>query len=146
MLNFRKADKKDILQIVELEKNTFSDAWSVQGVTDSYMQRQSFITVAEMEEKIVAYCIVYYVLEEGEIARIAVDKGLRRQGIGRGLLDYTCQICFEKQIERLLLDVRASNTSARYFYESYGFQSDGTRKMFYENPSEDAVLMSKSLV
>jgi len=146
MLNFRKADKKDILQIVELEKNTFSDAWSVQGVTDSYMQRQSFITVAEMEEKIVAYCIVYYVLEEGEIARIAVDKELRRQGIGRGLLDYTCSMCLEQQIERLLLDVRVSNRFARDFYERYGFQIDGMRKNFYKNPSEDAVLMSKSLV
>jgi ribosomal-protein-alanine N-acetyltransferase len=140
---FRKAEQKDITQIAELEKKTFSDAWSFQGILDSHMQSQSFLTVAELEEKIVAYCIVYHVLDEGEVARIAVDEAVRRQGIGRRLLDYTSHVSLEKGVKRLMLDVRTSNVSAQNFYQAYGFQIDGIRKKFYENPVEDAVLMSK---
>ena len=146
MLNFRKAEQKDILQIAELDKNIFTDPWSEQGLLDTYSQKQSFLTIAEVGGQIVAYCILYYVLEEGEIARIAVDNAYRRQGVGRGLMEYTCQVCLEMQVERLLLDVRESNVAAQKFYQSYGFEMDGMRKNFYQTPTEDAVLMSKILV
>ena len=143
---FRKGIEKDVKYIAELEKMTFSDAWTMQGVRETFEQPHAFITVAEHDNKIVGYCIVYYVMDEAEIARIAVSEDVRRQGIGKGLLDYTCKCCRDKQIERLLLDVRQSNETAIAFYKSYGFQKDGIRGNFYEMPKEDAVLMSMSLV
>ena len=146
MLNFRKGIEKDIEYIVELEVKTFSDAWTEQGVRDTLEQKQAFITVAKSDRVLVGYCIIYYVMDEAEIARIAVSEDVRRTGIGKGLLDYTCKCCRELQIERLLLDVRESNESAIMFYKGYGFQTDGIRKNFYEMPKEDAVLMSMSLV
>lgn len=139
---FRKITETDIEHIAKLEAETFSDAWTSQGICDTFKQQQTFIAVAEAEGKIVGYCIVYYVLDEGEIARIAVDRRARRQGVGRGLLDYTLACCKEKQLTRLLLDVRESNAGARAFYSQYGFAHDGVRKNFYEQPKEDAVLMS----
>ena len=85
-------------------------------------------------------------MDEAEIARIAVSPALRRQGVGRGLLDYTCKCCLEERIGRLLLDVRESNQGAVAFYRQYGFAEDGIRRNFYDNPQENAVLMSKTLV
>ena len=82
---------------------------------------------------------------KGEIARIAVDETVRRQGVGRGILDYVCEWCKKENVKRLLLDVRESNASARAFYEQYGFIVDGIRKNFYNGPNENAVLMSKAL-
>ena len=145
MVNFRNGLEKDITDIANLERETFSDAWSEQSSGETFEQNQAFITVAERNGNVVGYCIIYYVLDEGEIARIAVDKALRRQGIGQSLLDYTCRCCEEKHIELLCLDVRQSNEVARRFYEQYGFIQDGTRKGFYENPKEDAILMSKAM-
>ena len=101
--------------------------------------------MAEDDGKTVGYCIVYHVLDEGEIARVAVDSSCRRQGVGRKILDQVSDICAEKGVTRLLLDVRESNVAARTFYQSYGFQEDGIRKNFYDTPKEHAVLMSKVL-
>ena len=143
---FRKGTEEDIKYIAELEKKTFSDAWTEKGVQDTFEQNQAFITVAEDGARVVGYCIIYYVMEEAEIARIAVSEDVRRLGIGKGLLDYTCKCSRKKQIERLLLDVRESNEGAIAFYKKYGFKMDGIRKNFYEMPREDAVLMSMSLV
>ena len=142
---FRKATKEDIKQIAALEGRTFSDAWTVQGITETFEQSQAFLTVGEENGIIVGYCIVYYVLEEGEIARIAVDEKIRRQGVGRGLLDYTIACCRQIKLQRVLLDVRESNMAARAFYASYGFEKDGMRKNFYDNPKEHAILMSMLL-
>lgn len=142
---FRKGFIEDIEQIADLEARIFSDAWTSRSLQDTFAQKHAFITVAEHDGFVVGYCIIYHVLDEGEIARIAVSSGLRDRGIGKGLLDYTCECCREKQVERLLLDVRESNITARTFYEKYGFDTDGIRKNFYEMPKEDAVLMSFQL-
>lgn len=143
---FRNGTEEDIKYIVELEAKTFSDAWTEKSVRDTFEQKQAFITVAEVNGQVVGYCIIYYVMDEAEIARIATCETVRRTGVGKGLLRYTCECCRDKQIERLLLDVRESNEGAIAFYKNYGFQIDGMRKNFYEIPKEDAVLMSMSLV
>lgn len=146
MLIFRKGIEKDIAGIAVLEKHVFSDAWTEQSIYETYCQNQAFIVVAECEGEVVGYCITYYVLDEGEIARIAVSEKVRRQGVGKGIMDFICEWCKENQIERLLLDVRESNVGARAFYQQYGFAEDGIRKNFYEKPRENAVLMSKMVV
>lgn len=145
MLIFRNLTETDIPNVVALETKVFSDAWTEQSIYETFCQSQAFVAVAESDGEFAGYCIVYYVLDEGEIARIAVDEKARRQGVGRGLLDYVCKCCEEKQIARLLLDVRESNTGARAFYKQYGFAEDGMRRNFYEQPKENAVLMSKNI-
>lgn len=145
MLTIRNMTESDVDAIAFLEKQAFPDAWTSQSIHDTFCQRQAFIVVAEDDGKTVGYCIVYHVLDEGEIARVAVDSSCRRQGVGRKILDQVSDICAEKGVTRLLLDVRESNVAARTFYQSYGFQEDGIRKNFYDTPKEHAVLMSKVL-
>ena len=143
---FRNMTEQDVILVAELEKKVFSDAWTSTGIYETFCQDQAFVTVAENDGEIVGYCIIYYVMDEAEIARIAVDEKVRRQGVGRGLLDFVCECCKVKHVQRLLLDVRESNESARRFYEQYGFAVDGIRKNFYDQPKENAVLMSKSIL
>ena len=142
---FRNVAEHELAEVARLECQIFSDPWSEKSLKDTKEQPQGVIVVAEVEGQIAGYCILYCVVDEGEIARIAVDGNFRRQGIGCGLLDYICTQCEEKGVERLLLDVRESNESARQFYQQYGFDTDGIRKGFYENPKEDAILMSKRI-
>ena len=146
MLNVRNMIPADGQEVAKLEMQIFSDAWSEKSILDTLKQSQAFIVVAEQGNAIVGYCIVYFVLDEAEIVRVAVDASLRKQGVGQELLRKTCHICKEKGIERLLLDVREGNENARRFYQAFGFEVDGLRKNFYDNPKEHAVLMSMSIV
>lgn len=145
MRSFREMTEADIEAIARLEADTFSDAWTVKGITDTFRGNQSMITVAEEDGRVIGYCILYYVLDEGEIARIAVKKEMRKKGVGDGLLADIISRCEKMGLTRILLDVRESNESARRFYEKQGFLKDGIRKGFYENPREDAVLMSREI-
>ena len=102
-----------------------------------------FCAMAKENEEIVGYFLCYFVLDEWEIARIAVSPNARRKGIGQCLFDYMMSTCKEKKMVRILLDVRESNFPAISFYKKNGFTVDGIRKNFYGGiQPEHAVLMS----
>ena len=146
MLNVRSIKETDVESVAKMEKLYFTDAWSEKSILETMQQAQAFVLVAEENEEIIGYCIVYFALDEAEIARIAVDASRRKQGVGQELLRATCRVGIQQGIERLLLDVRESNSAALNLYRSFGFVEDGIRKNFYENPKEHAVLMSMSIV
>lgn len=140
------ADQNVIAQVAELEKVIFSDAWSETEIGNTVKQKQAFCAAAKAEDKVLGYFLCYYVLDECEIARIAVAQEARRQGVGAALFAYMLKICEEKKIERILLDVRAGNHGAIAFYEKNGFEKDGIRKGYYGGKEpEDAVLMSRDV-
>ena len=49
--------------------------------------------------------------------------------------------CKKNEIKYITLEVRASNEPAIKLYEKYGFKSLGTRKGYYQNNNEDALIM-----
>ena len=145
MLRTGRVSREDIADVAELEADIFSDAWSESAVGETFEQKQAVILGVWQQEKLAGYLIFYYVLDEGEIARIAVDASCRRQGAAGHLIHELKKLCEEKQITKIMLDVRESNMAAIEFYKKHGFTEDGIRKRFYEEPVEDAVLMSCGL-
>ena len=146
MFCIRKMREEDITEVARLEKEIFSDPWSENAVRESMEQSQTLLLSALKDGVLVGYLIVYYVLEDGEIARIAVESDFRRKGVASRLLKELAFICADNGVNKLLLDVRESNESAKAFYEKKGFVLDGVRKNYYTNPTENAILMSLELV
>ena len=72
MIILQEMEEKDSVQIAELEKEIFKDAWTQIGIEETWREPHSFIIVAKEEGEVVGYCIVYCVLDEAEIAKIAV--------------------------------------------------------------------------
>ena len=145
MLVIRKMKETDIPAVARLEAEIFPDPWSERALMDSYRQKQTLLLVAYEDYQLIGYLIMYYALEDGEIARIAVIPRKRRQGVGARLLLELENLCEIWGITRLLLDVRESNGPAISFYTDYGFVQDGVRRRFYSDPVEDGVLMSRDL-
>lgn len=142
MLAIRRMRQEDVPLVAELEQQTFTDAWSENALLETLAQKQTILLTAFEDKKLIGYVILYYVLEEGEIARIAVSPDYRRQGVGARLLLELESLCLDNGISKLLLDVRESNVAAYSFYEEHGFVKDGIRKNFYIGPKEHAILMS----
>lgn len=142
MLAIRRMRQEDVTFVAELERQIFTDAWSENALAETLEQKQTILLTAFEDKKLIGYVILYYVLEEGEIARIAVSPKHRRQGVGARLLLELESLCVDNGISKLLLDVRESNVSAYAFYEEHGFVKDGIRKNFYNAPKENAILMS----
>lgn len=141
----REAVMEDAAAIAEMEHQIFTDAWSEKAVLDTINQKNTICLAAEKAGRLVGYLLAYAAADEAEIARIAVVKEFQRQGAGRALILGLETVCEANNITKLLLDVRESNEAARTFYTNMGFQEDGIRQRFYENPQEDGILMSSEL-
>lgn len=146
VVSIRQMKVEDAAAIAEMEHQTFSDAWSEKAILDTLRNPKTICLVAEKIGKIVGYCIVYTADDEADIARIAVLKESRRFGIASELIHALDVICWENQIQIIVLDVRVSNDGARAFYEKHGFTQDGIRENYYKNPIEDAILMSRAVI
>ena len=88
------------------------------------------------------YCGYWGVLDEAEIYNVAVKEDSRGRGIGKLLLTKLIDYGKLDNRNRFLLEVRLGNKSAIGLYKKLGFKEDGIRPNFYDEPKEDALLMS----
>ena len=145
MTEIRRISERDIETVASLEAEIFPDPWSAKSIAETYEQKHALILGAYQDENLIGYVIFYYILDEGEIARIAVSPSHRRQGVADEIFAGLLSFCTKNSVERILLDVRVSNEAAIAFYKKSGFAEDGIRKNFYDNPKEHALLMSTSV-
>lgn len=136
---------EDGAAVAEMEHQLFPDAWSEKSVLETLEQPDTICLMAEKAGRAAGYLLAYTVAGEVEIARIAVAIELQWQGVARTLLDELETLCKSRGVRKILLDVRAGNAAARALYTKAGFAEDGIRQRFYDDPTEDAVLMSRTV-
>ena len=139
----RRMEKRDLPQVEAIEISLFSDAWSEQGFEDTLNLPYaiSLVAIAEAEDTILGYIIMYVSFEEGEISNVAVAKSAQNRGIGSALMQAILDKGLEESVTRFILEVRVSNTPAIALYKKFGFTEIGIRRDFYEKPREDALIM-----
>jgi ribosomal-protein-alanine N-acetyltransferase len=107
------------------------------------------ILVAELESetppRIAGFAAFHRVMDEAELRNLAVDPPHQRRGIGKALLEAAANRLLQAGAKRLFLEVRASNEPARRLYHSLGFELRSTRKDYYRDPTEDALVMERWL-
>jgi ribosomal-protein-alanine N-acetyltransferase len=90
---------------------------------------------------LIGYGGVWCVVDEAHITTIAVSPRYRGRGIGELLLNGLIDHAFDAGATMLTLEVRQSNTVAQNLYHKYGFHVAGTRKRYYTDNDEDALIM-----
>jgi [ribosomal protein S18]-alanine N-acetyltransferase len=94
---------------------------------------------------VLGYAVLWCVLDQGELANIAVRPELRGRGLGARLLDEVVAACRRRGVTKLYLEVRDSNDAALRLYERFGFREVGRRRSYYQEPREDARVMALEL-
>ena len=141
----RKMTNDDIREVWEIEKMSFSMPWSENGFKDALSMEDNILLVAEEAGRIKGYACTYVSFDEGELTYIAVLPEVRNTGIAKSLLNTLKEEALKKGVSHIVLEVRVSNESARHVYKQFGFDELGIRKNFYEQPVEDAMIMSCTL-
>jgi ribosomal-protein-alanine N-acetyltransferase len=89
--------------------------------------------------------VLWCILDQGELANVAVTPRLRGRGLGTYLLARVLDVARERGIQTMFLEVRASNEPAHDLYRRFGFSEVGRRKAYYDHPREDALIMAAKL-
>ena len=134
----------DIAEIAEIEKECFSTPWSEDALRSELSNDGAVFLKAVTDGEISGYIGMHTVLDECYIANIAVKNKFRRRGIGETILYSAEKEALSKGCSFISLEVRVSNTPAISLYEKRGYISQGQRKNFYSNPTENALIMTKT--
>lgn len=142
-LKIQPMQKSDVDEVLKIEEMAYGEHhWS----KDSFYGELSndlahYYCAFDSEDNLVGYAGAWGIIDEAHITTIAVKPELRRKKIGEMLLVRILEDCYKNEIKYITLEVRVSNTAAIKLYEKYGFKSLGTRKGYYQNNNEDALIM-----
>jgi [ribosomal protein S18]-alanine N-acetyltransferase len=142
-LEIRKLAYPDLPRVVALERRVFATPWSLSMFVLELSKPSGICLAAWGERDLVGYLICARYDQAWHLMNIAVEPDLRRRGIARAMIDSLIHRAGENA--NYTLEVRVSNASAIALYESYGFRSVGTRRRYYSDTGEDAIVMWRAV-
>jgi len=139
----RRMTLADVPEVHEIDLLSFSLPWPERSFRFELTENQvSRGWVAEVDGKIAAMLVLWFIVDEAHIATIAVHPDFRWQGIGEQILLHALRAAHNEGAQRAFLEVRAGNVAAQAMYQKYGFEVAGVRPGYYKDNNEDALLMN----
>lgn len=138
-------DRSHLSGVAELERLCFSTPWNETMLEEElFNPTASFIVAEGAEGEVLGYAGLHVVLDEGYIDNVAV----RHPAAGRGLETGCWSVLPLWAGPPGLSDLgaRPSNQAAVALYCKHGFQEAGRRKDYYQDPTEDALLLTRTFV
>ena len=143
--HIRRARDGDLPAILAIERASFTDPWSRSSFAALLEQPRVYFAVAlDPAAVLLGYAIAWFVLDEAELANIAVRPDARGRRIGTSLLEGAVAAADSRGCTAMYLEVRASNVSAIALYGAMGFVEISRRKAYYTKPVEDALVLRRT--
>ncbi len=141
----REAHNQDIDHLVAIEELCYDNPWPREAFEEEIEREDVGIgVVAEDESLVVGFLTGMAVVDEFHLHNLAVHPDFRGRGIARCLLEAIESLCRQRNLRRILLEVREDNEAARHLYLGMGFKAEGTRKDYY-SPGKNAYMYIKHL-
>lgn len=141
----RKMTQQDLDEVMIIEWESFSMPWSRESYEAELKNQYATYFVCDYAGQVAAFAGMWTVYEEAHITNVAVGKEFRKLGMGRNLMLEEERQARTKKAERILLEVRPSNSAALAMYAGLGYIPTSIRKNYYSNNQEDALIMTKYL-
>jgi len=131
----RSACEKDIDDVLEIERLSFSNPW----IYNYFKLSLNDIFIVCEQKKILGYLIACLcgTQKKAVILKIAVHPDHRRKGVGKALLKKGIQMLAESDIQEIELDVEMYRQDAVKLYEDFGFRI-GRISYFMDAIAEDS--------
>jgi ribosomal-protein-alanine N-acetyltransferase len=140
----------DLPEVLAIERRVFPTPWSL-AMFVLELSKQTGICLAATErvregaqsveqERLVGYLICSRYDTVWHVMNVAVDLHRQRMGLASQLLaELYARVADDHA--RFTLEVRRSNVIAIHLYEREGFRAAGTRRRYYQDNGEDALVM-----
>ena len=134
----------DLPQVISIERRAFPTPWSLSMFVLELSKPSGVCLAAIAHKRVLGYLVCARYADIWHLMNIAVDPTARRRGVASALLEQ--MLVRAGPDEAYTLEVRPSNTGAIALYERFGFRSAGTRRRYYQDTGEDAVIMWRTTV
>jgi [ribosomal protein S18]-alanine N-acetyltransferase len=145
-VTIRPATSADLSAILSVEASSRSVSWTADGFKQELSEENTIGLIAQCDGGAACgYVLSRCAADECTVHTIAVIPSRQRQGIGRKLMDtMSAQAAQRCRCATLFLEVRSRNRGAIAFYEALGFLPQGTRKAYYADDGDDAIIMRRA--
>ena len=134
--------KENVNEILSLYAQDFADGWN-KNMLDSAFDGGRFLCLgAFLNDVLVGVITLSLSIDDADIEGIVTKKEFRNKGVASLLFDSAKDILSEKGIQKILLEVRESNTPAINFYKKKGFNLVSVRRRYYSD-DENALIFIK---
>lgn len=137
--------RRDMPDVLAIEREAFEFPWSEEDFTRSLRQRTCIGMVAEYADSVVAFMIYELHRTRLHVLNFAVLRSHRRLGIGTQMLRRLIAKLAPERRSRIVLEVRETNLPAQLFFRAAGFRAVTVLRDFYRDSDEDAYLMQFGL-
>jgi len=136
-------------EILAIERESYENPWARRAFEAELGKNRvgwsRVALTAEARPRVAGYCIAWILFEHIHIQNVAIHPEHRRRGLGRLFLVRAIEEGRARGAIAALLEVRRSNVPAQTLYRELGFEEAGTRRAYYSQPKEDALLFRKEL-
>jgi ribosomal-protein-alanine N-acetyltransferase len=139
-IKIRRLGYSDLPQVIAVERRAFPTPWSLAMFVLELSKPSGVCLAATIGDELAGYLICSRYDDVWHLMNVAVDPSWRRRGVGTALLEQMLERAGLGQ-DRYTLEVRTSNLGAIELYERFGFTAAGTRRRYYQDTGEDAVIM-----
>ena len=141
-IELRRLETGDLVRVEEIEREAYPTPWS-RSMFDAELRKPSSLALGAFTEadELVGYAFVSRYVDAWHVMNVAVSIAYRRRGIAAALLERLFDVTATDPRRGYTLEVRVSNTGAIALYERLGFESRGTRRGYYTDNREDALIM-----
>jgi len=136
----------DLRQVAWIEQRAMPTPWSEEQLQAEIEAGNSVARGVECDGHLCGYAFFRTCLPECELVHLVVAPEWQRQGAAGILLEQALADFSGQGYATCFLEVRESNDAARRLYARAGFLQTGTRKHYYSQPVEDALLMRRDLL
>lgn len=132
----------DVKEVLRIEQQSFSTTWPANAFhQELHDNKLAHYYVGRVGDRIVAYGGIWVILEDSHVTTIAVGPEHRGKKYGEMLLLHLLDQAMSRGASWMTLEVRESNTVAQALYRKYGFTTVSTRKGYYSDNNENALVM-----
>jgi len=136
----------DVEAVVAIETEAFTTPWKSETFLGLIgRDTVELLVMTDAVDGIIGYAVLWCIMDQGELANLAVAPAHLGGGMGSHLLGCVMQAARDRGVEKFFLEVRASNQAALALYSGFGFVEIGLRRNYYEAPKEDARVMLATL-
>ena len=133
------AELGDVLRIESL---SFASSWPQNAFSNEIRDNKlAHYFVGRLDGIVVAYGGIWVILEDSHVTTIAVHPEQRGKRFGEEMLVHLLDQAIALGASWVTLEVRESNDVAQKLYRKYGFTVVSTRRGYYSDNNENALVM-----
>jgi [ribosomal protein S18]-alanine N-acetyltransferase len=134
--------RKHLRSVVRIEQQVYTRPWnSSLFMSELALRNKRAYTVAQVGSIVVGYSGLMFVGDDAHVTNVAVDPIWHGKAVATRLMLHNVRLALHNGARHLTLEVRVSNKEAQGLYTKFGFQIAGTRKNYYAEDNEDALVM-----